>query len=175
MPEPQPTYNITTSMETGLPKRADARGIGNTAEVIQNDAANPENEIEALYLKAKAYADSGNLTQAIASCRQILVTQDSHIEACYLLACVMQEKGEPEAAKKYLKRIIYFHPAYTAAYIELAALYESDNDFKWARKMWSTALNLLARMSPDDLIAPYDQVRALTLTRHIQRLITQMG
>ncbi len=97
------------------------------------------------------------------------------IDACTLLACIMQEKGEPEAAKRYLKRIIYFHPDYTAAYIELAALYESGNDFKWAQKMWSNALNLLSHMYPDDLISPYDQVWALTLTRHIRRLIAQMG
>jgi len=173
--EPQLTYNLTKPMETGLPKRADARGIDKAAVVIPNEPANPENETEALYLKAKAYANSGNLTQAIACCRKILATEHSDIKACYLLACVMQEKGEPETAKKYLKRIIYFHPAYTAAYVELAALYESDNDFKRAKKMWSTALNLLSRTSPNDLIAPYDQVRALTLTRHIQRLIAQMG
>ena len=173
--EPQPTYNLTTSMETGLPQKAGARGTTKTTEVIPNESANPENEIEALYLKAKAYANSGKLTQAIASCRQIMATKDSDIKACYLLACIMQEKGEPQTAKKYLKRIIYFHPAYTAAYVELAALYESDNDFKRAKKMWSNALNLLSRTPPDDLIAPYDQVRALTLTRHIQRLIAQIG
>ncbi len=182
--EPQLASNFAEPKKTGLPEKTDAVethsfrmgvDIDKTAEVTPYDSADTANKIEALYLKAKSYANSGKLAQAIASCRQILATEDSDIDASYLLASIMQEKGEPEAAKKYLKRIIYFHPAYTAAYIELAAIYESEQDFKRAKKMWSSALNILAQASPDDLIAPYDHVQALTLTRHIQRLITQMG
>ncbi|MDM8553255.1 CheR family methyltransferase [Desulfococcaceae bacterium HSG7] len=138
-------------------------------EIVPDDAADTENEIEALYLKARSYANSGNLSQAISCCREIMTMKDFDINACYLLAYIMQEKGKPEAAKKYLKRIIYFNPAYTAAYVELASLYESEHDFKRAKKMWSAALDILSQVSSDDLIAPYDQVRALTLTRHIQK------
>ncbi|MDM8541982.1 CheR family methyltransferase [Desulfococcaceae bacterium HSG9] len=169
--EPQPSNNFTVSIETGLPEKADVRAIDKSAKVTPDDTAD---KIEALYLKAKSYANSGKLAKAITFCRQIMAMENSDINSCYLLACIMQEKGEPETAKKYLKRIIYFHPDYIAAYVELAALYEAEHDFKWAKKMWLTALNLLAQVSPDDLIAPYDQVRALTLTRHIQHLIGQM-
>lgn len=133
-----------------------------------------DSNMQALYLQARAHANAGNLAEAIACCQRILAIQNADIDACHLMACIMQEKGNLESAKTYLKRIIYFHPQDAAAYIEIASLYEAQQDFKRARKMWSTALGLLEQMAPHDFVSPY-QTEASTLIRYIQGLIAQLG
>ncbi len=145
---------------------------GATRQTVLKEA--DDSDMKTLYLQARAYANAGSLAEAIACCQKILAIQNADINACHLMACIMQEKGDLESAKTYLKRIIYFHPQDAAAYIEIASLYEAEQDFKRARKMWSTALGLLEQMAPHDFVSPY-QTEASTLIRHIQRLIIQLG
>ncbi|OQY29455.1 MAG: hypothetical protein B6244_03515 [Candidatus Cloacimonetes bacterium 4572_55] len=145
--------------------------------VIQQTECVPEsklNQSDTLFLSAQNFANSGNHTRSIKICQKILEIDPTHIKTHYLLAHIKEEAGAIEEAKSCLKKVIYLEPEYIAAYIELASLYELEDDFKRAKKMWSTGMNLLKRKPKNDLIEPYENVTAEELIRHIKDLISEL-
>jgi chemotaxis protein methyltransferase CheR len=111
----------------------------------------PKN-VEIIYLIAQSYADRAEYAKAIHYCEKAIALDPLSIKTNYLLAHIAEEKNNLSQAKEYLKRIIYIDELAIAAYLDLGFIYKAEGDTRRARKMFSTATELLEGMSPDAIV-----------------------
>jgi chemotaxis protein methyltransferase CheR len=117
---------------------------------------------------ARAYADSGAYDKAALICRKAIEAEAagsaSSVLPYFLLAQIVEAQGDSnkalEEAKDLLKKVIYLDPAFVAAWIELGSIYDVEHDGVRAKKMYSTAMELLRALPPDALIEPYEGITA---------------
>ena len=76
-----------------------------------------------------------------------------------------------EAAKDYLKNAIYLEPSLTAAYLDLAGIFEHQGDPGRADKFRSTAWGLLQAMPAGSPVAPYEAVTVKQLRAHLREVL----
>jgi chemotaxis protein methyltransferase CheR len=98
------------------------------------------NAVAMLCASARAFADVGQYADAIHCCREAVALDSVAAGAYFVWAQVETETGARESAKALFKKVIYLAPSQPEAYLELAALYEVENDAARARKMRQTAL-----------------------------------
>lgn len=120
--------------------------------------------------KAQEYADSGAYAKAAGECRKALDMDNTAVRPYFLLAHIAEMKGNNEEAKDLLKRIIYLSPDFIPAYLELGALYEREDEAERARKMRTTAIELLKTLPPDSVVEPYEGVTAGELLEYVKKL-----
>jgi chemotaxis protein methyltransferase CheR len=96
-----------------------------------------------------AHANLGRHAAALECCRQAIAADGFDPRAYLLIAHVLEEQGDLEAAKELFKKVIYLAPTSIAAYLELAAIYQRENDIIRARQMRATVLDLLREMPPE--------------------------
>lgn len=140
-------------------------------EAIDIQAAHPEHFTAHLIL-AKAYANTGNHPLAKQWCQSALRLRPQHIEVHYLLAQIAEEEQDLDAAKAYLRRIIYLDAREFRAYLDLASLYHQENRPDQVQKMQQLALKTL-RQLPNTAIVDSD--RGLTVSDWQQHLETQLS
>lgn len=119
---------------------------------------------------AQAFANLGDWGQAIEYCQQALKI-DSSVSPYYLLAHIAEEQGDRTKAKDLFKKIIYLAPSSIAGYLEIGALYASEGDATRARKMRSTALELLKKLPADSAVEYQGQAIANELIIHINNIL----
>lgn len=92
--------------------------------------------------RAQKLADGGDHGAAIELCRRA-IERDACCARAYLLwAHIEIERGECSHAKTLLKKVLYLAPDEAAGYLEIAALYESENDDARAAVMRAAAAKL---------------------------------
>ncbi|MBS4099527.1 MAG: hypothetical protein KGZ83_22205 [Sulfuricella sp.] len=139
-----------------LEARRPAANMANPGVANGGGAASSQSPIPNLQSRMKSawlHANLGELEQAANDCRQAFKTSPLDAEPYYLLAQIAEERGNPGEAKALLKKVIYLDPAFIAAYLELAGIYERENDATRARKMRATAQDLLGKMPGDASLA----------------------
>jgi chemotaxis protein methyltransferase CheR len=102
-----------------------------------------------LLKEARAKADRGDFDLAERMCRKALDVDPLAAAAYYLLAQLAQIKGDSNHAKDCLNKTIYLAPRFVAAYLELAAICEREDDIKRAQTLRRAALGIV-RTLPDD-------------------------
>lgn len=128
-------------------------------------------EERALLLLAHAYANLGHSEEATTLCRRCISEFPFAAEPFELLAFLAQEQERYDDAKMLLKKALYLAPASPSAYLELAGLYDRDGDRGRARKMRTTALELLAEMPPGTAVGSHGGPTAQEWIPHLtQRL-----
>jgi len=120
---------------------------------------------------AQAYANLGEYDKAAHCCQQALEVDPFAVHPYYLLAQIAEAREDFSEAKNALKKVLYLSPSLIAAYLELAALYEKEDDTVRARRMRATALELLKTLPPHALIEPYRELTAGELVLYVQREI----
>lgn len=133
----------------------------------------PESQFKDSLLSARKYADSGQYDKAVAECRKALDIDNTAVKPYFLLAHISEMQGGNEAAKDLLKRIIYLSPDFIPVYLELGALYERENDAERAKKMRSTAIELLKALPHSSVVEPYEGVTAGELLEYVKKLVVQ--
>ncbi|HIK26797.1 MAG: tetratricopeptide repeat protein [Oscillatoriaceae bacterium SKW80] len=123
------------------------------------------------YLIAQAYANLGEYEKAHRACQLAIQIDSLSPEPYYLLAHLAEEQGDIETAKMFFKRIIYLEPASIIAYLELASLYEREGDMLRARKMRSTAIELLSELPADATVDEQYQLQAGELLFYVQKML----
>lgn len=131
----------------------------------------PDSQFKDSLLSARKYADSGQYDKAVAECRKALDIDNTAVRPYFILAHIAEMKGNNEEAKDLLKRIIYLSPVFTPAWLELGAIYERENAAERARKMRTTALDLLKALPPESAIEPYEGVTAGELLEYVKKLV----
>jgi chemotaxis protein methyltransferase CheR len=128
-----------------------------------------------LYNQARGYADVGHYEAAIHSC-QLALTRDALAEKpYYLLAQIAEVQGNLEAAKNFLKKVLYLAPASVAAHLELGALYAKEHDLARAWKLLNGARELLQALPADAVIEPFANLSAAQLLPEVHRRIEQLS
>ncbi len=105
--------------------------------------------------RAWQHANQGQWEMAAKSCREMIAKKPLDAEPHYLLAMLAQENGDFVEAKDLLKKVIYLDHTFIAAYLDLGDLYARESDGERARKMRSTACDLLKSLPGDEQIKLY--------------------
>jgi hypothetical protein len=71
------------------------------------------------------------------------------------------------------RKTIYLAPEFVPGYLELAAVYEREEDTARARKMRQTALDLLQRLPAKTAVEPYDQLTAGELADSVRKMLAE--
>jgi chemotaxis protein methyltransferase CheR len=126
---------------------------------------------EVYYLRAQAYANQGDLLQAIAACQASIRQNSDFLEPLYLLAQIAEEQQNPQQAKGILKKILYLDPASIAAYIDLGTLYMNEGEQVRAQKMLQRAWELLQPLAPEQQVQYRGSVSVQSLESHLEMLL----
>jgi len=129
---------------------------------------------EACVLVARSYANLGEYNQATYYCTQALDIDPLSVSCYYLLARIAETKGNLDRAKALFKRIIYLEPNECLAYLELGGIYDREGDRHRARKMQTTARQLLRKLPPETIIDPQQQLIAKDLLQQVDRVLSEL-
>lgn len=128
-------------------------------------------EFDAYYLIAQAWANLGNYQQAVEWCQQALKINELSEKPYYLLAHLAEEKEDFEQAKALFKKIIYLAPSSIGAYLEIGSIYFKEGDHNRAKKMLTTAWDLIKKLSPDSPIESYRNIPASELDLQVKNML----
>ncbi len=179
-PSLKPVPTLTETVDPGDPnlerlklaqtefiKKRYTEAINIALEILQDQTQH----FEAYYLLAQAYANLGDLDQATHYAKAAIVLDPFAVSLYYLLAEIAEEQGQLELTKTYFKKIIYLEPNSIAAYLELGSLYAKENQISRARKMWSTALELLKKLPACATVEKQGAQTAGDLLESIQKIL----
>jgi chemotaxis protein methyltransferase WspC len=114
VPDPIPSLKRAASPEPLQPEVAE-RGAGKTAD---------------LFLKARAMADQGQLSEALELCRTFLDENPVHGDAHFLMGLIHEALDNVEMAEAFFNRAIYLNPEHAEALNHMAfiELQRGNND-----------------------------------------------
>jgi chemotaxis protein methyltransferase CheR len=172
-PAPAPPLEQPAQAETRPAPRAVAErlyGQGRYAEAADTLVASFARHAldpQAFSLLARALANQGELTDALAWCDRWIAADKLDPAAHYLRAVVLLERGEPGQARSSLQRALYLQPDFVLAHFALGNLARGRGKSEEADKHFANALHLLARYQPNDLLPESDGLTAGRLTETI--------
>ncbi|GAM10256.1 chemotaxis protein methyltransferase [Geobacter sp. OR-1] len=114
----------------------------------------------ALALLCRIYANQGRLTEALQMSDQALAGDKLSAGLHYLRAVILLEQGKDEESAAALKKALYLDQDLVLAHFTLANLEQRKGQLKESQRYFDTALSLLDRYQPDDLIPESDGMSA---------------
>lgn len=133
--------------------------LGNYAEVIHLLQKDDQTAQERLLL-IRAFANTGNLGEAIRSCEQAISFSKLDPVLYYLYASILQENDQPEAAVASLKRAIYLDPGFVLAYYSLGNISRQLGNIKNARKYDGIVSAILNSCNQEDILVESEGITA---------------
>ncbi|MDD5035087.1 MAG: hypothetical protein PHE55_10040 [Methylococcaceae bacterium] len=116
------------------------------------------------------YANQGQRELALKCCSEMIAKNPLDAEPYYLSALLAQENGNIAEAKSLLKKVIYLDPFLIAAYLELGDYYERENNSTMARKMRTTAFDLLKALPQDEPVKLFGTATAREIRQSVEPL-----
>lgn len=142
----------------------------------QADHNDAPSTIDVFMRRAQAYANAREYAQAALHCHQAIALDPFATQPYHLLAQMAEEQGDIEAAKAFLKKILYLFPSNVPAYLELGALYAKEHDIARAREMHLEAQELLKAMTSDAIIDhPSGALTVAELLPEVERSVARLG
>ena len=124
---------------------------------------------------ARAYANQGNLTEALLWTARWLDSNRVEPAAHYLHAMILQEKGEWRDARRALQSAVYLQPDFALADFALGNLARADGRAAEANKHFANALRSLRHRSPDEPLPDSDGMTVGRLVQTITALASIPG
>jgi len=124
---------------------------GNYADVINKLQKDNQTSEEQLLL-IRAYANYGNLTEAIKSCEKAIKTNKTDPRLRYLFATILHENNQFNEAVVSLKRAIYLDTDFVLAYYSLGNIYQQLGNVKNAKKYYDIVLSILNKYGREDIL-----------------------
>lgn len=121
-------------------------------------------------LAARAYANLGQLGEALAWCERSIAAEPLDPLLHYLRATILQEHGRLDAAVTSLHHAIYLDQHFILAHFALAHLAWQQADRLEAAKHWRNTLALLAKRRPEELLSEADGLTAGGLGEILQMI-----
>ncbi len=137
------------------------------ADILVASFARHTPDPQAFSLLARALANQGDLTDALAWCDRWIAADKLDPAAHYVRAVVLLERGDAERARSSLRRTLYLQPDFVLAHFALGNLARGRATFEEADKHFANALHLLNRYQPNDLLPESDGLTAGRLTETI--------
>ncbi len=128
-------------------------------------------KVDDLCATARLCANQGRLGEAADWCRQAIAADKLNPHSHYLLATILQELGQENAAEQSLKRALYLAPEFVLAFFTLGNLYLTRGRYAEARRNFSNALALLQQHLPDETVAEADGLTVWRLHKIIQSVL----
>ena len=158
----------------GHPANAAAAGIeGSNAERSHPPLARSEGEVGTQVdpiVRAKALADGGLHTDALAWCELSLTDQRLNAAGHYLRAMILVEQCNPAEARVSLQRTLYLDLHFVMAHFALGNLERSSGNEAEAMRHYRNAKRLLEGYGPRDPLAEADGICAGDLAGMLQAL-----
>ena len=137
-------------------------------ELLDRYRARHPGDADSGYLLARAHANLGRNEAAGLLLQEVLKTDPFGVRGYFLLAQISEAEGDPLQAMDLLKRSIYVDAEYIPGYLELGLLYDREGDADRARRMLSSALDLLKGLAPETEIEEYNGQTAAHLIARVE-------
>ena len=131
---------------------------------------NREQRITEIQL-AWQYANQGQQDRAAKICGGLIAENPLNAEPYYLLALLAQERTDFVEAVNLLKKVIYLDHSFIAAYLDLGDLYTGEGDAPRARKMRSTARDLLREKPAGEPVRFYGASTTGEVLQYLEQLL----
>jgi chemotaxis protein methyltransferase CheR len=131
-----------------------------------------EHESRALSVLARAYANQGNLAEALLWTARWIDSNKVEPAAHYLHAMILQERGERRHARRALQSAVFLQPDFALAHFALGNLAHADGRAAEANRHFANALRSLRDRSPD---APLPDSDGMTVGRLVQTINALAG
>lgn len=138
--------------------------------LLQQVKAQPRAELSEIQ-RVWNLANQGRLEMAELSCREMIAKNPLDAEPYYLMALLSQERGNIDAARNLLKKVIYLDPSFIAAYLDLGDCYAREGEFERAIKMRATARDLLQVLPGDSAVKLYGSATASDVLKYVEHLL----
>jgi chemotaxis protein methyltransferase CheR len=126
-------------------------------------------DANALAEDARGSANAGQLEQAERLCREAIAQDKLNAEWTYLLASILMERGDLEAAATALQRTLYLEPEHLLARFALGSLALRQGQSDTGRRHFSRALARLTACAADDVVQGGGGLTARELESIIRR------
>jgi chemotaxis protein methyltransferase CheR len=111
-------------------------------------------------LLAKAYANRGELKNALNWCEKALNIEKLNPVFHQLHAVILQEQGEFEKAITALKRALYLNPNFVLPYFMLGNIHRQQGKLGEAEKHFENALSVLTEYKQEDVLPESEGITA---------------
>ena len=142
---------------------------GAYAQVAELMAGALDTDAQGLALAARARANLGQLDEACRLCEAAVAADKGRPDLRYLLATVLMEQGQVEAAATTLKQALYLDQDFVIAHFALGNLYRRQGRAAEAARHFANARQLLAGYPPGTLLPEAEGLAAGRLLDIIDR------
>ncbi len=118
------------------------------------------NDVQAMFLLARIYANQGKLAEALAWCDKAIAADKMAARAHYLRATILQEQCAIAEAVLALRHAVYAEPQFVLGHFALGNLALKHGRLKESQKHFENVLLLLARYGPEDIVPESDGLSA---------------
>ena len=119
----------------------------------------------------RAFADSGNLSEALVLCDKAIALDKLDPSLYYLRAVILQEQNNYGEAVISLKRTLYLDPNHALAYFTLGNLVLRQGDAKSAKRCFDNVLELIGSCRQEDILPESEGLTAGRFKEIIQATI----
>jgi chemotaxis protein methyltransferase CheR len=128
----------------------------------------------AMGLLARAYANLGQLAQALEWCEKAIASDKLNTGCHYLRAIILQEQGAMAQARLSLQKTLYLDPKFVLAHFALGNLSRHLGKTKESEKHFANALSIAEAYRQDEILPESDGLTAGRLAEMI-RSTSQQG
>jgi chemotaxis protein methyltransferase CheR len=127
------------------------------------------NHAQAMLLLARAYANQGQLAEALAWCDKAIAGDKMAARAHYLRATILEEQGSIPEVLFALTRAVYAEPQFVLGHFWLGNLALKQGRQEESEKHFENVLLLLAQYEPEDIVPESEGMSAARLREMIVR------
>ncbi|MCJ7813311.1 tetratricopeptide repeat protein, partial [bacterium] len=131
-----------------------------TIEKIRGVLSIQKDDVNAMTLLSKAFANQGKLTEASEWCKKAIEIDKLNPQFYHLYATILEERGQFEEAKESLKKALYMNPHFALAYFQLGNLTRQQGKLSESEKYFHNALTLLDNYRHDEVLPESDGIIA---------------
>ncbi|HEY5119417.1 MAG TPA: CheR family methyltransferase [Anaerolineales bacterium] len=132
-------------------------GLDAAAPVIKREGERATFDIT---IKIRAFADQGNLAEALSACDEAIAADKLDPEMHYLRAIILQELNEHGEAISALKRALYLDPNFVPAHFAIGNLMLRRGNARAAKKSFENVLALLSACRAEDILPEFEGLTA---------------
>lgn len=122
------------------------------------------------FLLSKAYANQGDLEEALEWSQRAVIEDKLNPESHYLHGTILHEMGRIEDAVLAMKRAVFLDPDFVVAHFALGILHRQRGRFKDRDRHYRIALTILSRYSSDDTVPASEGITAGRLSELIEAM-----
>jgi len=135
--------------------------------LLQRVSDEPDDTAAHLLL-ARAYANQGELAEALRWCEKAIAFDRTHAASHCLRATILQELMQTEEATRALRRALFLDQRFVLAHYSLGNITRGQGKLREAEKHFENALALLNSYSPKDALPESDGLTAGRLSEIIR-------